>query len=110
MTRPKPIARDRQARGCLDRGPCRCLACVEPVAQTGVLRCCEWPGHATLAVTPRTEADIYRTRLATRDLMQHLRFADPFRQGGGVAFGRVDRARLLQPLLRVMAGAGAGGG
>lgn len=52
----------------------------------------------------------YRTRLATRDLMQHLCSADPFRQGGGAAFGRVGRVRFLQPLARVMAGAGAGGG
>lgn len=88
----------------------RCRACVEPVAQTGVLRFCEWRGYATLAVTPRTDVDIYRSRLATRDLMQHLCLADPFRQGGGAAFGRVGRVRFLQPLARVMAGAGAGAG
>lgn len=39
-------------------------------------------------------------RLATRDLMADLRSADPFRQGGGVAFGKADRARFLQALDR----------
>lgn len=44
-------------------------------------------------------------RLATRDLMQDLRAADPFRQGGGAGFGKADRARFLQALDRVMAAA-----
>ncbi|MEE2860432.1 MAG: YaiI/YqxD family protein [Pseudomonadota bacterium] len=39
-------------------------------------------------------------RLATRDLMADLRSADPFRQGGGAAFGKADRARFLQALDR----------
>lgn len=41
-------------------------------------------------------------RLATRDLMADLRAADPFRQGGGAAFGKADRARFLQALDRVL--------
>lgn len=41
-------------------------------------------------------------RLATRDLMADLRSADPFRQGGGAAFGKADRARFLQALDRVL--------
>ena len=41
-------------------------------------------------------------RLATRDLMADLRAADPFRQGGGTAFGKADRARFLQALDRVL--------
>ena len=41
--------------------------------------------------------------LATRDLMADLRAADPFRQGGGRAFGRADRTRFLAALERVIA-------
>ena len=41
-------------------------------------------------------------RLATRDLMADLRAADPFRQGGGAAFGKADRARFLQALDRLL--------
>lgn len=37
-------------------------------------------------------------RLATRDLMQDIRAADPFRQGGGKAFSKADRSRFLQAL------------
>lgn len=44
-------------------------------------------------------------RLATRDLMQDLRAADPFRQGVGASFGKADRARFLQALDRVLAAA-----
>jgi uncharacterized protein YaiI (UPF0178 family) len=40
--------------------------------------------------------------LATRDLMTDLRAADPFRQGGGRAFGKADRARFLEALDRVL--------
>ncbi len=36
--------------------------------------------------------------LATRDLMTDLRAADPFRQGGGRAFGKADRARFRDAL------------
>lgn len=36
--------------------------------------------------------------LATRDLMADLRAADPFRQGGGRAFTKADRSRLLDAL------------
>ncbi|KAF0676520.1 YaiI/YqxD family protein [Profundibacterium mesophilum] len=36
--------------------------------------------------------------LATRDLMADLRAADPFRQGGGRAFGKADRARFSSAL------------
>ncbi|SIS53621.1 YaiI/YqxD family protein [Phaeovulum vinaykumarii] len=39
-------------------------------------------------------------RLATRDLMQDLRAADPFLRGGGGGFTRADRARFLQVLDR----------
>ncbi|MBA4489923.1 YaiI/YqxD family protein [Paracoccus sp. S1E-3] len=44
-------------------------------------------------------------RLATRDLMQDIRSADPFHQGGGKGFSKADRARFLQSLDRVMAAA-----
>lgn len=40
--------------------------------------------------------------LATRDLMQDLRAADPFRQGGGKAFGKADRARFTDVLERLV--------
>lgn len=38
--------------------------------------------------------------LATRDLMADLRAADPFRQGGGKAFSKIDRSRFLDALDR----------
>ena len=38
--------------------------------------------------------------LATRDLMADLRAADPFRQGGGRPFTKVDRSRFLEALDR----------
>lgn len=44
-------------------------------------------------------------RLATRDLMQDMRAADPFMQGKGGGFGKAERARFLQALDRVMASA-----
>ncbi len=37
-------------------------------------------------------------QLAMRDLMSDLRAADPFRQGGGKAFGKADRSRFLDAL------------
>jgi len=40
--------------------------------------------------------------LATRDLMQDLRSADPFRQGGGRPFSKADRSRFLEVFARVM--------
>ena len=40
--------------------------------------------------------------LATRDLMADLRAADPFRQGGGKAFGKADRSRFLEALDRAL--------
>ncbi|MGB3148622.1 MAG: YaiI/YqxD family protein [Paracoccaceae bacterium] len=40
--------------------------------------------------------------LATRDLMSDLRSADPFRQGGGPAFSKADRARFLDRLDRAL--------
>lgn len=46
--------------------------------------------------------------LATRDLMQDLRSADPFRQGGGKMFGKADRSRFLDVLDRVLRQAGRG--
>lgn len=42
--------------------------------------------------------------LATRDLMQDLRSADPFRQGGGKVFSRADRSRFLDSLDRALRG------
>ena len=46
-----------------------------------------------------TKANI-GNRLATRDLMQDLRAADPFRQGGGKPFSKADRSRFLDVLER----------
>lgn len=40
--------------------------------------------------------------LAMRDLMADLRAADPFRQGGGRPFGKVDRSRFREALDRVL--------
>lgn len=40
--------------------------------------------------------------LATRDLMQDLRSADPFRQGGGKPFSKANRSRFLDSLERVL--------
>jgi uncharacterized protein len=40
--------------------------------------------------------------LATRDLMQDLRSADPFRQGGGRPFSKADKSRFLDTLDRVV--------
>jgi uncharacterized protein YaiI (UPF0178 family) len=41
------------------------------------------------------------SRLATRDLMQDIRAADPFHQsGGGKSFSKADRSRFLQALDR----------
>lgn len=40
--------------------------------------------------------------LAMRDLMYDLRAADPFRQGGGKAFGKADRSRFLEALERAL--------
>lgn len=48
-----------------------------------------------------TEANIGNV-LATRDLMADLRAADPFRQGGGKPFSKVDRSRFLDALEREM--------
>jgi uncharacterized protein YaiI (UPF0178 family) len=45
--------------------------------------------------------------LATRDLMQDLRSADPFRQGGGKPFSRADRSRFLDALDRAIRQAGS---
>ncbi|MFV0411325.1 MAG: YaiI/YqxD family protein [Paracoccus sp. (in: a-proteobacteria)] len=41
-------------------------------------------------------------RLATRDLMQDIRSADPFHQGGGKGFSKADRSYFLQSLDRVL--------
>lgn len=46
--------------------------------------------------------------LATRDLMQDLRSADPFRQGGGRPFSKADRSRFLDVLDREVAAAKRG--
>lgn len=45
--------------------------------------------------------------LATRDLMQDLRSADPFRQGGAKPFSRADRSRFLDALDRAIRQAGS---
>lgn len=47
--------------------------------------------------------------LATRDLMQDLRSADPFRQGGGRPFAKSDRSRFLETLEREVRAAKARG-
>lgn len=41
-------------------------------------------------------------RLATRDLMQDIRAADPFHRGGGPTFSKADRSRFLQALDRLL--------
>ena len=46
--------------------------------------------------------------LASRDLMTDLRAADPFRQGGGRAFGKADRRRFLDTLEREIRAASSG--
>jgi hypothetical protein len=46
--------------------------------------------------------------LATRDLMQDLRSADPFRIGGGKPFSKADRSRFLDALERVVQAAKRG--
>ncbi len=48
-----------------------------------------------------TEANIGE-RLAMRDLMADLRAADPFRAGGGSAFGKAERARFADALDRAV--------
>lgn len=50
---------------------------------------------------PLTRANIGNV-LATRDLMTDLRAADPFRQGGGKGFTKVDRSRFLDSLDRAI--------
>ena len=52
-----------------------------------------------------TQANIGNV-LATRDLMADMRAADPFRQGGGKAFTKADRARFLDALERAVRLAG----
>lgn len=44
-----------------------------------------------------TQANV-REQLAMRDLMTDLRAADPFRQGGGKAFSKSNRARFREAL------------
>jgi hypothetical protein len=46
--------------------------------------------------------------LATRDLMQDLRSADPFRQGAGRPFSKADRSRFLDVLEREVGAAKRG--
>jgi len=52
--------------------------------------------HNGEALTPANIGNV----LATRDLMTDLRAADPFRQGGGKSFTKVDRSRFLEALER----------
>jgi uncharacterized protein YaiI (UPF0178 family) len=42
------------------------------------------------------------TRLATRDLMNDIRAANPFHQGSGRSFARADRSRFLEALDRAI--------
>ena len=55
-----------------------------------------------------TEANIGQ-QLAIRDLSADLRAADPFRQGGGKAFARADRARFSGALEQALRRAGPAG-
>jgi len=54
--------------------------------------------HNVEELTPANIGNV----LATRDLMQDLRSADPFRQGGGRPFSKADRSRFLEVLERVV--------
>jgi len=54
--------------------------------------------HDGEALTPRNIGAV----LAARDLAADLRAADPFRQGGGRAFGPRDRSRFLDALERAV--------
>ena len=54
--------------------------------------------HDGEALTPANIGNV----LATRDLMQDLRSADPFRQGGGKSFSKADRSRFLDALDRAL--------
>lgn len=54
--------------------------------------------HNGEALTPANIGNV----LATRDLMQDLRSADPFRQGGGRPFSKADRSRFLDTLDRAI--------
>lgn len=54
--------------------------------------------HNGEALTPANIGNV----LATRDLMQDLRSADPFRQGGGRPFSKADRSRFLDALDRAI--------
>ncbi|MCB2115988.1 MAG: YaiI/YqxD family protein [Rhodobacteraceae bacterium] len=56
---------------------------------------------------PLTSANIGNV-LAMRDLMADLRSADPFRQGGGRAFSKQDRARFSSALDRLLRAAQRG--
>ncbi|MDT8858062.1 YaiI/YqxD family protein [Paracoccaceae bacterium Fryx2] len=59
--------------------------------------------HNGEALTPANIGNV----LATRDLMQDLRSADPFRQGGGRPFSKADRSRFLEVLERLVRAAKA---
>ncbi|RED12011.1 YaiI/YqxD family protein [Pontivivens insulae] len=55
------------------------------------------------AIAIQPDGEVFTTssignRLAMRDLMQDLRAADPFRQGGGKPFSKADRSRFLDRL------------
>ena len=58
-----------------------------------------------LVLKPNGEALTERNvtqALATRDLMQDIRAADPFHQGKGRAFSKADRSRFLDTLERLV--------
>jgi len=50
---------------------------------------------------PLTQSNVTQA-LATRDLMQDIRAADPFHQGRGKAFSKADRSRFLDTLERLV--------
>jgi len=69
-----------------------------PLAAKAVESGAEVLQHNGEALTPANIGN----RLATRDLMQDIRSADPFHQGGGKAFSKQDRSRFLDQLERAV--------
>ena len=75
-----------------------------PLAATCVAAGARVIKHNGEELTPANIGNV----LATRDLMQDLRSADPFRQGGGRPFSKADRSRFLDVLEREVAAAKRG--
>ena len=69
-----------------------------PLAAKCVAKGAKVVKHSGEELTPVNIGNV----LATRDLMQDLRSADPFRQGGGRPFSKADRSRFLEVLERVV--------